>query len=228
MMSMKQLKEVEQDTQHLVFGFMRQQEKQYALFNNITPGICILCIAYYYIPEYFAKAGDDVTISEDKKTITKTSEVNPGWWNTTYGAVWIDSMVHQIVTWKFLIKRLKTGYDIFFCLVSTDDQVHADCGINDEKYPNYGFGDDLSSTVNGKGVICEHAEEDSHFKQDDIVIMKLNTKKQELYAQDENETNLLVFKGVIVRTGLLYKMAISFHTKLNSVTLIDFDRKFLD
>ena len=60
-----------------VFGHIREQESLLKLFT-IPPIIAYLCIAYFYNPEYFARAREDCfKTSEDKMTITNIKMV--GW-----------------------------------------------------------------------------------------------------------------------------------------------------
>ena len=104
--SLKKIKSIKKEIQFTVFGYMRQSENELSLFCNITEGIYYICLAYYYLGEYFEKAGDDIRISDDQMTITKMKS-NACWKNTSYGNIWIDSWIHQIVEWRFKINSVK-------------------------------------------------------------------------------------------------------------------------
>ena len=93
---------------------MRQNEQRLSLYINVTPGICLMCLAYYHQFEYFETAGNDMKISDDKMTVTKLDLENSGWHNTAYGKAWIDSTIHQIVEWKFKINAMHSQYSIYF------------------------------------------------------------------------------------------------------------------
>lgn len=230
--SLKALKAIDQTTQCTVFGYIRQQEKQLSLYINITPEIIYLCLAYYYLGEYFDKVANCYTLSQDKRTVTKVND-GLGWDNTAYGIIWIDSAIPQIVQWKFKINKLLFENGIYFCLVSTDNRINEDC-LNTKivmDYPNYGFSDNFFFTCNNmeSKVNNENALDEKFFKGNDTVIMILNTKDRELHCQNEKDEKLLIFDKVKIDKGIRYKMAVQLYDEMNSVSLIDFDlRQFND
>ena len=70
MASVKTGKKADKRSNLIAFGYLRKQESRHKL-SSIPPIIAYLCIAYFYNPEYFAKAREDCfIISDDKLKIT--------------------------------------------------------------------------------------------------------------------------------------------------------------
>ena len=68
MSTLKALKTANKDINLTIFGYTREHHDAFLI--NIPKMICYLCMAYYYIPEFFDKIkhGKLAKISEDKRT----------------------------------------------------------------------------------------------------------------------------------------------------------------
>lgn len=221
--SLKELKAIDEPTQFAVFGYIRQQEKELSLYINITPEIIYLCLAYYYLGEHFDKTAACYELSEDKMTVISHNE-SYSWSKTAYGKLWIDSKIEQIVTWKFKINKLVFKHGIYFCLVSRDDRTNEDC-LDCMDHPNYGISDNfrvINNENDESKVNKKHALDTKILKDNDILSMILDTKKQELSCLNEDGEQLIVIENVTIGNAIRYKMAIQLFDALNSVSLIDF------
>ena len=105
---LKRIKSIDQKTKDLVLGWIREVEEQ-VKSRNISLMVSYVCLAHYYIPEYFDKARQDsFMISEDKRRITSITN-----WeseeHTIYMKHWIHSMSNKIAKWTFKINQ-KRGF----------------------------------------------------------------------------------------------------------------------
>ena len=236
---LKQMKCIKQDIKFTVFGYIRQNENNLSLFCNVPSMISYLCLSYYFHGEYFEKVANDVNVSNDKMTITKISNTN-NWKNTSYGKTWIDSIIPQIVEWKFKINKMLTGASggIFLCVVSMDDRLNEDC--NEKKnikidYPNYGFNSNGFTSVNDSNGAHKSGEWkwynfpslmekkwSNHYYEGDIMSMIINTKSRVIYFQKQGGTKVPVIENITISKDTKYKMAVSFYYNSCSVSLIDF------
>ena len=112
-----ELPNIDQRSQDTVNGYVRHIEQQFEIIPSI---IFHIILAFFWNDEYFAKAGKNVTLLNNNKTVEKG---DGGWNNTTYGNHWIDSMQNVIVKWEFRIDYndlLSTG--LSFVIVSNDNR----------------------------------------------------------------------------------------------------------
>ena len=229
--SLKVLKYIDQRTKFVVFGYIREYENKLSLYINISPGICYICLAYYFLGEYFEKAGNQFIISNDKMTVTKKQESYKyeysNWNNTAYGKLWINSTIPQIIKWKFKINELGCLSGICFCLVSKDNRCNENCMSRDSKkdYPNYGFCNKLLTIINDDEAIEEKSDDAEKFEKNDIVLMIFNTIKREFYCQNADQINLITIKNIKIGDNIRYKMAIQMYDSFNSVQLIYFNKQ---
>ena len=228
---MRQIKYIKQDVQFTVWGYIRQTENELSLFCVIPPIISHLCLSYYHQPEYFEKTGKEIEISNDKMTVIKKVKGAPfkEFKNTTYGATWINSTVHQIVEWKFKINVLTRS--MYICLVSCDNRENDDCNERYyyEDFPNFGICSSGTMYLNydrSSGGFKSETDSQCHFGKKDVISMILNTKCRELSLR-KREQIFLVAKEVTVDSKIKYKMAISLRDLSDSISLIDFKQNFI-
>ncbi len=130
--ALKKIKSIDNGNKFTVFGYIREMEQELHLYSNIPAMISHLCLLYYFIDEYFDKCCDQITISDNGKTITK-HDCDNSWKNSSYGNVWIESKTKQIVKWT--IKFNGCGISTYFGLVSTDNRLNENFSSEDDS-PN--------------------------------------------------------------------------------------------
>ena len=124
MVTLKQLKMLDNSDKSLVFGFIKMMEKK---SNLIAIPLLVFynILGYYYIHDYFEKCGDDLQISEDKMTITKITKHRDWNDNNAYGKLWFKSNGNEIATWKFRMnKTLGVNREIYLSLVTLLAQLY--------------------------------------------------------------------------------------------------------
>lgn len=142
---LKKIKNVNQYQKFIVFKYIKLIESTIILYNNIPETIKYLCLLYFHQHEIFTKHGLDIKVHNNKMTISKIKN-NNNWNNTSYGNIWIDSSINQIIEWKFLINKLNYNEEkgILIGIVTSDKQLNTNTFVkNNNKYkPNYAFSDD--------------------------------------------------------------------------------------
>ena len=84
-----QIKECDDATRNLVFGFVRIIQQK---VDQIIPiHIINICVSFYFMIEGFLQCGNKyIEISDDGKTITNKGPTNVDCWDTAYGQFEID------------------------------------------------------------------------------------------------------------------------------------------
>eukprot|EP01084_Bolivina_argentea_P203798 348005_1 len=81
----KQTKNVNDKVKDLIFGYVKRIEKQHLQLEMEVPVmISYVILLFYFENEYFDKPGQGIIISKDKMTITKQSNADVDFDNTTY------------------------------------------------------------------------------------------------------------------------------------------------
>ena len=227
---LKRLKSIDPKIKLTVFGYVRQNECKLKLFSIVSSMISYLCLAYFHLAEYFEKAGDDIEISEDEMTITKiVSKSYPkNKSNTSYGKLWIDSNVAQIVEWKFKINVANDNMSILIALVSKDNRLNGDT-TDSKDAPNYSFYGRGGLFIKDTGAKSGRNRDRNmyRFGKSDEISMTLDTKFGKLYFKKNGGDKLLLVKNMNMNTGIRYKMAVSMRYKKDSIFLIDFKCDFV-
>ena len=111
-------------TKYCVFGYVRENEITLSLTCTIPTVISYLCLCYFTHGEYFEKAGNDVSVSDNQMTITKMHQ-DCNWLNTVYGKVWTKSHIPQIIKWTLKIDKIvdPSDHNIYFGIASTDTKT---------------------------------------------------------------------------------------------------------
>lgn len=234
MLSRRKTDEIATEIKDFVSGYIR--ESAWNVSRSIPDDVMFLCCYFYYLGEYFEKAGDDINIDGGNRFLTKIS-YNYGWNNTAYGKTWIDSMRSQFVYWTFKIHSIgfdenytsDTGIGIYISLVSKDNRLNEDAG-NISDIPNYNFSNNRERCINVKngarnpGVSSMNCMK---YKAGDIVtiFLNLNDKQSVIGWIRNNDGPQLLCSKVERSSDIKYKIAISFWYKGTSIQLIDFKRK---
>ena len=114
---LRKLNGIDDKFKDAAFGYIRRIEKKNKLFTTIPVMINYLCLNYYYAGEYFAKCAFLTRVSNNRMTITAHG------YGTSYGNVWIDPRIPQIVRWTFKIGKDST---LTFGIVSSEDSPDPD------------------------------------------------------------------------------------------------------
>ena len=194
----------------------------------IPKSIGHICLFYYFHDEYWSRAGDDLEISSNRRTVTKTASNRLNWRNTAYGNLWIESTIDQRVKWKFGVNHLNDNEtsrkcnNFIICLVSRDDRLnHTACPYGDGK-PNYAFANNDGTIINGENFMEIHSTH-SRFVEGDEVSLILNTSSLgRIFRQRNEEEPVLIFKNLKKGKDILYKIAISLYAQKDSLSLVDF------
>ena len=135
---LKKLSKVDEKTKMAVHGWFRQQEKSLKL-SNVPLMIISICILYLYEDEIFDIIGNNVEISNDRKTIKKISNTNYD--DISYGKMVINSKTNYVCKWQLKFRGVMTD-----CLVGiseskeTNENVYRLNNVNDNDGFNiYGF-----------------------------------------------------------------------------------------
>lgn len=224
MPSLKKVKSADNESKDVVFGYVREVDKSMEN-TNIPAAISCLCLAFYYFPEYFAKAREDkFKISDDKLTIISID--NCSYENhSIYMNKWINSQSNKIIKWTFKINN--KGRDcLYFGLASTysDDLLQNDF-IN-EYHPNYSVSNNNHRYMNGKFYDDEESRILYTYSTGANVIYTLNLKNKTFSCQRDNENDIVSFKNIKCGDGIRYRLAMQLPSKHDSVTLLDFDCSF--
>lgn len=106
-MSLSTLLKSNSRSKRTIFGYIRSMEDK-LLKYKIPEMISYLILAYYQNLDYFGYFGKDITISNDKKTVTRIWDKRNVYTlqdnylkSTVYGYHWIDCKKDQTVFWKF-------------------------------------------------------------------------------------------------------------------------------
>ena len=81
-------------------------ETKLGLCQNIPPLINHICVIFYFPGEYIEKCTQDLVISNNNTTITKTDN-DFAWNNWAVGKIWIDSTSNSISKWVIKINSFK-------------------------------------------------------------------------------------------------------------------------
>ena len=182
MTTLKRLKHVNDRYKLTVFGYIHGNEKQLSL-SNVPTMIGYLSLSYYFHGEGFEKASNDINISNDKLTITRTA--GPVTWNAcAFGKVWVDSMINCVAKWTLKINYLhqdKSNWaHVIICLLSKDDESRAS-QICAPYYEIDGLGQMKKNETGGVNTYLQGRLYCLRFKKNDEIELELDTGKGDIY-----------------------------------------------
>eukprot|EP01084_Bolivina_argentea_P211406 359629_1 len=202
-----------------VFGYIRQMTSNEFTVDNIPKVLCLICLSFFHNDsEHFVRCGDDITISNQGMTITKTRN-NENFLNTSYGNIWIESTSDKMVRWRF---KQKGHLPIFYiCFVSTDNRLNNDC-INKLDAPNYGIGSDgLMWTNDDDGCVSSQCRPHT-FKYETFTIF-LHIPKGRVSIHNEYGGGYYIPLGMKKGKNIKYKLGITLKCKNESLSLTGFE-----
>ena len=220
--SLKNLKEIEQQIKDIVYGYIRQKNKELSL--GIIPSLIkSICLLYFYESEYFLIAANGIEISEDKRTIVKRSNV--GWTTTVYGNQWVESMTNNIIKWKFkIVNAVGEGSGIAIGIVASDDCLNKDfCYATDRI--SYCYSSYPVKMLNGQSYDKHNAFK---IKNDDIVTFILDLGQRKIFYNKNNDNDEelgdenVMFDQVEKSKDVRYKIAACLRNKEDSIQLVRF------
>eukprot|EP01084_Bolivina_argentea_P088147 159148_1 len=203
------LKNIDNETKYLVFGFLRISSDLLEL--NMPDLITFTCLSFYYISEYFAKAGTNVEISCNE---TKIEKICSGHWgNISYGNIKITS--HSKGIYKWYLKIIKCRWHIIVGIASSITP-----------YSSFWKGHQYGYWTTGKKV-SDHGniEYGMHFHDNDIVCMELDIQSQHqnkltFYVNDKSQG--VAFDGINFDSDQTYRLAVSIYHPTACIELIKF------
>lgn len=129
----KKLSAIEDNKKNSVYGWIREAERDLRL-HHVPLMISGLCILYFDENDKFNSIGNNVQISNEKKTIEKVGN-HDTWDNMSYGEMIINSKTNYICKW-----RLKIRGFMCHCIVGISDCKETDVDIYELDDVNiYGF-----------------------------------------------------------------------------------------
>eukprot|EP01084_Bolivina_argentea_P299522 516308_1 len=230
------LKSANIDSQLLVFGFVRDTESVFDIIKtdsnnfhmNVPPLISWIILSYYHAFEYFAVIGNDITVSDDKMSITKN--IPRTWRNSSYGSMIIPSESKAICKWDLKMSYLDVNRSAVIGIISgacQKDIPFAKKVTKNSKF--YAF-----YCRNGKTY--QHTKENSipysknakDIKQGDIISVKLDLKtnyKQINYIRNGKELG----PNINIETGkdIQYRLAVTISVPNTHITITAFEYKLL-
>ena len=232
-LSQKEIDGIDQKTKNIVFGFIRQFEKNYELIHNIPDLVIFTCLAFYRMAEFFSKCGDSVTISGLNKDILTNTQDGNSWGNTSYGNIWHNSMDKIIIKWTLFMKKFNygttkrndesggLGHNILFGIVTQD------CHENEDFSELIGHQNYMYSNDGGKWEHGSYKASMMHqlaiYEGDTVIITLDLIQRQITYRISEDaDKDVLVHEDIIQNDDTKYKLAVSLFMNGNCVILKDY------
>ena len=218
-----ELKQIDQRTKDIIFGFIRQYQTE---INNediiIPPLVIFTCLAFFWIREYFELSQIDatqqiITLSEDKLQITKTQR--NGWNNITLGSMCIKSTSQCIAKWTFMINELGDKNSLISKLVF---------GIVNgvPKKPSFW-------NKSGHYMLCDGGnawrDGDWHhnhqqFKQGNKLQITLDLKQAKIeFDIDDGKHTETLFNNIAIDETITYRIAVALRAKKSVISLLHFE-----
>ena len=224
-LSLKQLKAIKDKYKFIVFGYIRETQIK-LLLDIIPPIISYTCLAFYYrnMDEFDEeKCGENITLSEDKLTVTKSGKQGSLQEIAAFCKKWIDTNIKQIGKWTIKIhEETDTKRAVMIRLVSSDEE-----GLFPT--PSYGFCNVGDTYTNGG----YYKRDDSHsarvarrFSKGEITVI-LNTKDGSIKIMNDSNTTMVIYDGIQTGQGIQYKLVLIIY-KDTSITLTDFELELLE
>ena len=214
-LSRKELDQIDQKDKDLVTGYIRKL----AQLDDLIPNLVIFtALSFYHIAECWAECGDDVTISNDGKVLTKKHGdiLESNWNNTSYGNKWIDSMDPKVHKWTFHIDS-----DASFVFGFVADAVHHNDDFSaSEDVINYGMVDNGSVWQHGSRFGLSNVE----VCKGDTIIITLNLVDGTiLFAVNERYEDEITHRNIIQNEDTKYKICVSLLTPNHQITMIKYE-----
>ena len=193
----------------------------------------MLCALYYDSRDYFEIIPDTVSLSEDKLSVTKITEYNIEYGDTSFGSMLIPSTSKYICKWDLKIDNLYHRNGVILVGISSKPfNPNVSCHT-DAKWKTEDSEQDIKdhhAYVYGSGGQNKRFEGDwedkgPRFGVGDVVSVHLDLKENKLTfcCNDvDSEIKFNVKKG----ENIEYRLAVVLFDKDNQVTIKDFNQWF--
>eukprot|EP01084_Bolivina_argentea_P223726 378482_1 len=226
---------IDEKTKCLVYGYIRNQQKDLSLDHNNNPFYTIpelviyKCVLYYYITDYFEIGGITGTIYSVKNYNDTISHCTNRHCNF-YGYVSIVSTSKAIHRWKFKINEQHTINNICIGIeeYKQNDKEHNNRKLEKDYYfcltdetINYGYHDNAGVYSKGKRKIYG-----TTYGEGTVIEMKLDLHKTTLSFTQNNNDFGVAYDNIQQQEGLVYKMAVLIaysSQKRQTVTLLSYN-----
>eukprot|EP01084_Bolivina_argentea_P193173 331454_1 len=217
----KQMKQIDNETKNLVFGFIRQKLWKHISNLSNTYGIpeliIYICLTFYYIPESFGICPSHVIgILSNRTTIIKYGNKH-AWNNTTYGHRIIHSNSNSINKWKIKINTLFNHESIVIGFTS-----------NNNNSINYDFSQqyDVNYAWTNKGKFLQsgnvmNRHSNCKFSQGDIIILTLDLRRLQIIYELNDSNKKHCVENIAKGNNIKYQLAVSMYHYGDSISIID-------
>ena len=216
-LNLERLKQIDDDNNYTVSGYIRKIQNELSLLNVPTI-IYYLCLSYYYFEEYFEKVTNGMDISSDKLTVTHNTEK----YGVSWCKQWIDFHIEQIVKWEIKMEF------IVQCFTSLQIQFTSDDTIVSYGFypPSYGFYCDGNTITQDESCI-RNLSGRVKFKTGDILTITLNTKEKTIGVIKNDEKIYIIWTKIRSDKSVRYKLRIKSSCTTNSVSIINYSSVLL-
>ena len=217
-------KEADRESTYTVFGYIRKMEKQLSS-QNIPKDITKICLEFYFMNEYFERAGQDIRISDNKLSITSICKTDHSWSNISFTKNWIDSMSQNIIIWTLKVNTSSTiKRDRGFCVGIFSNDTQLNINPIDADQTNYVHWSKLGMAFKN-GVRYNLLSVARYKDNNDIIHFKLDLQTASLYCKVNDKQYELLASDIERNEKIQYKLGVTIGTSSSSVTLIDYQCK---
>ena len=210
------INEVDQDTLHLLHGFIREAQN---LVDPVIPdSILLIVLSFYHLSEYFASHGREMTMI-DEFTVAGA----PYGDRSAYGAKIIPSNSEKIYIWEVKVNHIDSNGGLI-CIGIVDNE----CDIIDDQFSTENFS---LYVLESGGVGATHYKftrvtsqilSERPFKGGDILELTLDLKQRTFIIKVNGGDRGFVFQEVRKAASLHYKLGVTMRRVKTSVTISSF------
>ena len=217
---LKKMEHVDIKTEYTVSGYIRESHNsfksdEYTLFQTIPSEIPLLCTLYYHFSDYFEIPGNNVSVSDDGKTLSYNGE---GWQNTTYSSLIIKSMDNYIYNWKFQHTK---AINFFIGIASNKTETD----IPYDEVPNskfYCFCTYCNTKNSHKLGGFTSIEKKMSWNDVNEVGLEINLRKKQFTIYNDNEREV-IFDKIETGKDINYRFAVTFYDKNAQFSMLKFE-----
>ena len=214
--SNRNLNKVDEDTENLVRGFIRNIQESMLLI--IPDPIIMIVLSFYYLGEYFKDFNKSIfgCVDKDCQILKCVSTNSP--WSSIYGNVIASSDKSEKYIWKLRFNKLNSGQ----IGISSNYDVNERFFFNKKSY-NYSFySDGMKVSRYDYNDYCDKQGVVTRYKQGDVITMILDCELKQLSFHKNDEDLGVAFDNIGCGQDIKYKMAIYMYHKHEEVELLDF------
>ena len=242
------LKSIGNDTKYLVFAFIHECELLFDKDNsyyNIPDLVGYICLAYYYISEYFTVYGDHITYD----ALTNTVENDSKLWSEIQKSLdeddldpWNKTQPHQTAYGNVCIDVDNNAISVYiwtFKIICCDTSICIGIESSNKRFASYDFTDVDRDAVDANVRFFAHGEgngwtslkrfpvekgDDIEFVDGDIIKFTLNMKFKEIIIVKESENEKITYTlPDEFFDGCIFNLAVMLYSIGDSVQIVDFE-----